>query len=667
MDDLWKTPLESMSPFSVVTSDAGMATNSDSRRRGLWFAVYLVLVLCVSARGAGGQPETVVAGTASGEHDRPPIHQVTIEVFIRPDSELCDRAVKLLSTLETGQRGLRVAVRDVVNDLTARERFWKLTRHYQIEKPGLPAFLVLNRFTVGFRDENQVRQTIHELLTLHAFVRDGCPHCRDAKAFLAGLQQRWPALYVALHEVTRDQQALDRMYALAEQHHVAATSLPCLYVCGRFLVGYRDDATTGREIERLLEESQPPRDLTPKPAEVKPKPPAPAPKLDEPMGQRDLRLPRWFDAPPPTRAVAMISKQSHPRQSSLAPSWIGQRFCLSPLPATLVMRAAVTLPGGIVGELSEPPPDAASAPPAADVPQEHSLEQATPVESVPAEAISSDQPADELAVPDEVAIPGEVTGLIEGVPALQTPEGIDLPLFGHLRVSDVGLPAFTFIIGLVDGFNPCAMWVLIFLLSILVNLRDRRKIVAIAGTFVLISGLAYFAFMAAWLNVFVLIGFARPVQIALGLLATFIGAVNVKDFFAFQQGVSLSIPESAKPGIYARVREITRTKYLTAALFGAATLAIFVNVIELLCTAGLPAMYTQILTLHELPVWQNYAYLGLYIVAYMFDDTIMLVIAVATLSHRKLQEREGRWLKLLSGIVILALGIVMIVRPDWLS
>ena len=91
------------------------------------------------------------------------------------------------------------------------------------------------------------------------------------------------------------------------------------------------------------------------------------------------------------------------------------------------------------------------------------------------------------------------------------------------------------------------------------------------------------------------------------------------------------------------------------------------NIVELLCTAGLPALYTQILTLQELPAWANYAYLFLYNVAYMLDDAMLLTVAVVTMSHRKLQEQEGRWLKLLSGAVVLTLGLLMIFQPDWLS
>jgi hypothetical protein len=247
------------------------------------------------------------------------------------------------------------------------------------------------------------------------------------------------------------------------------------------------------------------------------------------------------------------------------------------------------------------------------------------------------------------------------------PESIDTSWFGELRVKDLGLPLFTIIIGLLDGFNPCAMWVLLFLLSLLVNLQDRRKMALLAGTFVIVSGLVYFAFMAAWLNIFLLIGLSRAVQVALGGIALFVGAVNVKDFFAWRRGITLSIPESAKPGLYARVRAILQAEHLAGALAGIVILAGLVNMIELLCTAGFPALYTHMLSLQGLSMWEYYGYLGLYNVAYIFDDGLMVTTAVITLSRRKLQERAGQWLKLGSGTVMAGLGLVLLLKPNWLG
>lgn len=244
---------------------------------------------------------------------------------------------------------------------------------------------------------------------------------------------------------------------------------------------------------------------------------------------------------------------------------------------------------------------------------------------------------------------------------------IDLPLFGEVKPRDLGLPVFTIVLGLIDGFNPCAMWVLLFLLSLLVHLKSRKRMFAIAGTFVLVSGVVYFAFMAAWFTFFDVIGKARAIQVVLGCVAIFVGSVHAKDFFAFHKGLSFSIPESAKPGIYARVNRILKAENLAGAIVTVIVLAFMVNLVELLCTAGLPAIYTNVLAQHELPRWQYYGYIGMYQLFYMLDDMLMLTIAIFTLSRKRLQEASGRWLKLLSGVVMVALGLALVFKPEWLS
>jgi hypothetical protein len=143
-----------------------------------------------------------------------------------------------------------------------------------------------------------------------------------------------------------------------------------------------------------------------------------------------------------------------------------------------------------------------------------------------------------------------------------------------------------------------------------------------------------------------------------------IGLIHVKDYFALKQGVSLSIPETAKPGLYQRMRDIITARNLWAALVAVILLAILVNLIELLCTAGLPAVYTQILSARELPTSSYYAYLVLYNLAYIFDDALMVGVVVFTLSKTKLQESAGRLLKLISGSVLVILGIGLLLFPE---
>ncbi len=243
---------------------------------------------------------------------------------------------------------------------------------------------------------------------------------------------------------------------------------------------------------------------------------------------------------------------------------------------------------------------------------------------------------------------------------------VDSALFGTLSVEQLGLPLFTLALGLLDGVNPCAMWVLLFLLSMLVHLGDRSRMALIAGVFVLVSALVYYAFMAAWLNLFLAIGLSGPVRVGLGVVALFMGLVNIKDYVAFGRGLSLSIPEAAKTGLYGRVRSVIQARSLLLALASVTALAIVVNFVEVLCTAGLPALYTATLIQQGLPTATYYGYLGLYILAYMADDALMVAVAVTALQSRKLSEKSGRLLKLLSGCTMLVLGLVMLVAPELL-
>jgi glutaredoxin len=235
---------------------------------------------------------------------------------------------------------------------------------------------------------------------------------------------------------------------------------------------------------------------------------------------------------------------------------------------------------------------------------------------------------------------------------------------GHrLTLDEIGLPLFTLAIGLLDGFNPCSIWVLVLMISLLASMNDRVRMLAIAGTFVAVEGVVYFVFMAAWLNLFLLIGLSRASEIGIAIIALAVGLINLKDFRFYGLGISLTIPDAAKPGIYTRLRKIIQSQNLLGAVIGAAVLAVLVQIVEFMCTSGFPALYTRILTTKQLDSMSYYAYLLLYNLAYMFDDIIVLAIGVITLSQRRLQEKEGRWLKLISGLAMVGIGIYLLFKP----
>lgn len=250
------------------------------------------------------------------------------------------------------------------------------------------------------------------------------------------------------------------------------------------------------------------------------------------------------------------------------------------------------------------------------------------------------------------------------------PQGVsklDLPLIGEVDPASLSLPVLTVVLAGLDAFNPCVFFVLLFLLSMMAHQKSRGRMLMIGGIFVLFSGLMYFAFMAAWLNLFQLLGHLTWVTLAAGILAVFVGAVNVKDFFLFGKGVTLSIPESKKPDIFRRAGAILAAENLPAMIAATVLLAIAANFYELLCTAGFPMVYTRLLTLSDLPPAGRYLYLAVYNLIYVVPLAVIVVAFARSLGARKLTGRQGRLLKLLSGTMMLELGALLVIAPQWLS
>jgi len=219
----------------------------------------------------------------------------------------------------------------------------------------------------------------------------------------------------------------------------------------------------------------------------------------------------------------------------------------------------------------------------------------------------------------------------------------------------------------MDAFNPCAFFVLLFLLSLLAHQQDKRRMWLIGGIFILFSGLMYFAFMAAWLGVFRVVGALPWVTAGAGGLALIIGIINTKDFFAFRQGVSLSISDTQRGDIFRRSRLVMAAGSLPAMLAATIMLAIAANFYELLCTAGFPMVYTRLLTMQVADSSRQMLYLALYNTVYVLPLLLIVMTFVRTVGSRKLSEREGRLLKLLSGLMMSGLGLFLLAAPELLN
>ncbi len=246
----------------------------------------------------------------------------------------------------------------------------------------------------------------------------------------------------------------------------------------------------------------------------------------------------------------------------------------------------------------------------------------------------------------------------------ETGAEIDVPFLGTLSLDNRNLLVSTLIIGFVDGVNPCSLWVISVLLTIVVRTASRRRVVAIGTTFLLVTAAMYALYMAGIYSALTVVGFLGWIQVVVGIAAGIFAVVSIKDYFAFKKGLSFTISDSAKPGIYQRVRAAAGHHKLAPALAATVALGVAVSLLETPCTAGFPVLWTGLLQANGVGFAESAALFVAYMVPFLIDEMIVFGIAVVTMRAAKMQEKHGELLKLFAGVTMLALAIVMVVDPE---
>lgn len=248
-------------------------------------------------------------------------------------------------------------------------------------------------------------------------------------------------------------------------------------------------------------------------------------------------------------------------------------------------------------------------------------------------------------------------------------EEYDVPILGKINAKNASLLLVSIIIGAVDGFNPCAMWILLFLLSLLISTKDRRKMWILGLTFILTSGVVYLLFMLSWLNVAKYTSSIIFVRYLIGIFALVFGSINLYRFIKGlkQKDVGCDVTDAAKKRkIMDKIRKILSENKLLFAIIGIMLLAISVNLIELLCSLGLPVMFTEILGLNDLSHFEYGIYMLVYILFFLADDLVIFIIAMKTLKLKGISNKYMKYSHLIGGLIMLITGLLMILKPAWL-
>jgi thiol-disulfide isomerase/thioredoxin len=246
------------------------------------------------------------------------------------------------------------------------------------------------------------------------------------------------------------------------------------------------------------------------------------------------------------------------------------------------------------------------------------------------------------------------------------PETLNLPLVGAVKTAELSLPLLTVAIAFLDGFNPCAMWVLLFLISLLVTVQNPWRRWGLGLAFLGASGAVYFVFLAAWLNVMLVVGMVYWVRVAVGLVAVGAGVMHLRDWYLKQVACVVGSSEKRQK-VFARIRALIGEQRWWVAFLGIVALAVAVNVVELICSFALPAAYTSMLTLQNLPMATYYGYLLLYLVVFMLDDLVVFAAAMITMQVVGVGGRWGRLVALLGGLLMVGIGLALLFKPTWLA
>ena len=252
--------------------------------------------------------------------------------------------------------------------------------------------------------------------------------------------------------------------------------------------------------------------------------------------------------------------------------------------------------------------------------------------------------------------------------AEEDPNLIKLPLFGKVDFSKMGLFLSTALIAFVDGFNPCSLWVLSMLLAITMHTGSRKKVLVIGLVFLTVTAAIYALFIAGLFTVLKVVSFIGWIQVVVALVALFFGIVNIKDYFFYKEGVSFTISDDKKPGIYQRMRKVLEAGDSWWGLVGGTiVLAAGVSLVEFSCTAGFPVLWTNLVSAQQVTTITFVMLLVLYMIIYQLDELGIFLVATFTLKSSRLEERHGRILKLIGGVLMLTLAIVMLVNPELMS
>lgn len=493
-----------------------------------------------------------------------------------------------------------------------------------------------------------------ESIAVFHFWGEGCPVCVNSKLFLEDLAQEYPQIELYIHEVWRNKENADLFRAMSQSYESASSAVPVTMIDDNLWIGY--NPSIAEQIKSKIKNCLNRECISP------------LERLEKIFEKDEVMLSKAMATTSPGHDVCVhiFMRKECPQCEKIVAhiDSLSDRYNVFLNKYDISDQDAKNLYGQMKEKYQVTPA-------------------AFPVVFIGEWFLVGDrvigQHLDELlSFCAKKGCPCPIESARSVTPKMPRPKDITpesgevvlVDIFGSTRELDArntSLPLFTLLIAGADSFNPCSFYILLILLSLITRTRSRKRMLLVGGIFISLSGIIYFLFTAAWLNLWFFMGRIYLITLIAGIIAVMVAIISIKDFFFFKKGISLGIPDSAKPKIFERMRKLLESPSLPAVIVGTVVLGVLVNLYELLCTPGFPLVYTRVLALHDLSMVQYYAYLVLYNVIYVVPLLIILVIFTITFGQKKMTEEQGKILKLISGLMMLFLGLTLIFEPTLLE
>ena len=209
------------------------------------------------------------------------------------------------------------------------------------------------------------------------------------------------------------------------------------------------------------------------------------------------------------------------------------------------------------------------------------------------------------------------------------------------------------------------MWILLFLISMLFNMKNKKRMWILGITFLFTSAFVYFLAMLG-LNVVLSFTAVNWVRALIGVVALIGGFINIRSYIKTKDDGCHIVDDKKRKKYFTKIKKFTTEQNFILALIGVIALAASVNLVELACSAGFPAIFIEILNMNNFSNLQDTLYILLYILFFLIDDLVIFIIAMTTLKLTGISTKYNRISHLVGGILMILMGVLLILKPDWL-